>query len=197
MWHEKLKFIKLDFWERFVSFLQLLIWKFFHNGSKIYYNPYLLDCYDLKIKTKQAEDTYRRRSIIDLKKIDSVQLFLFTLKCCQKLKELKVENVRVKNIYFWGHTLTNFKSKSWNSKRTFQTTSKTIFTNLNSYFVIKLFTGTFCWVQTSYLWECWQTLYFVRCHGPNDFIAINTYLTQINIWWLFKHFLVLFRFDHG
>ena len=108
VWHEKLKIMKLDFWGRFVSFLQLLIWNFFHNGSKIYYNPYLLDCYDLKIKTKQAEDTHRRRSIIDLKKIDSVQLFLFTLKCCQKLKELKVENVRVKNIYFWGHTLTNF-----------------------------------------------------------------------------------------
>ena len=131
--------MKLDFWGRFVSFLQLLIWNFFHNGSKIYYNPYLLDCYDLKIKTKQAEDTYRKRSIIDLKKIDSVQLFLFTLKCCQKLKELKVENVRVKNIYFWGHTLTNFKSKMWNGKSTFQTTSKTIFTNLNSYFVIKLY----------------------------------------------------------
>ena len=139
MWHEKLKFIKLDFWERFVSFLQLLIWKFFHNGSKIYYNPYLLDCYDLKIKTKQAEDTYRRRSIIDLKKIDSVQLFLFTLKCCQKLKELKVENVRVKDIYFSSHTWTKLRSKGWKGKSTVLTTSKTIFTNLNSYFDIKLY----------------------------------------------------------
>ena len=91
-------------------------------------------------KSKQnKQKTCTEGSIIDLKKIDSVQLFLFTLKCCQKLKELKVENVRVKNIYFWGHTLTNFKSKSWNGKRTFQTTSKTIFTNLNSYFVIKLY----------------------------------------------------------
>ena len=45
----------------------------------------------------------------------------------------------VKNIYNWGHTLTNFKSKMWNGKSTFQTTSKMIFTNLNLYFVIKLY----------------------------------------------------------
>ena len=57
MWHEKLKIIKLDFWGRFVSFLQLLIWNFFHNASKIYPNPYEVDCYYLKIKTKHTEDT--------------------------------------------------------------------------------------------------------------------------------------------
>ena len=77
-----------------------------------------------------------------LKKLIQFNSFIYIqdkFKCCQKLEELKVENVRVKNIYFWGHTLTNFKSKSWNGKRTFQTTSKTIFTNLNSYFVIKLY----------------------------------------------------------
>ena len=53
-------------------------------------------------------------------------------------KKLKVEDFKVKNIYFLCHTLTNLKTKSWNGKSTFQTTSKTIFTDLNSYFDINV-----------------------------------------------------------
>ena len=53
-------------------------------------------------------------------------------------KKLKVENFKVKNIYFLCHTLTNLKTKPGNGKSTFQTTSKTIFTNLNSYFDINV-----------------------------------------------------------
>ena len=54
------------------------------------------------------------------------------------MKQLKVENFQVKNIYFSSHTWTKLRSKGWNGKSTFQTTSKTIFTNLNSYFDIKV-----------------------------------------------------------
>ena len=55
------------------------------------------------------------------------------------MKQFKVENFQVKNIYFSSHTWTKLTSKGWNGKNTVQTTSKTIFTNLNSYFDIKLY----------------------------------------------------------
>ena len=51
-------------------------------------------------------------------------------KCCLKIEELKLENLWTKHIYFWSHTLTDWKSKSWNGKRTFQTTSKMNFRHL-------------------------------------------------------------------
>ena len=59
-----------------------------------------------------------------LKKLIQFNSFIYIqdkFKCCQKLEELKVENVRVKNICFWGHTLTNFNSNSWNGKSTVRT----------------------------------------------------------------------------
>ena len=87
---------------------------------------------------KSKQNTQKTRSIIDLKEIDSVHIFLFTLKCCQKLKELKDENFQVKNSYFSSHTLTKFRSKLRNGKSTVQTTSKTIFINLNSFFDIRV-----------------------------------------------------------
>ena len=51
-------------------------------------------------------------------------------KCCLKIEELKLENLWTKLIYFWSHTLMDWKSKSWNGKRTFQTTSKMNFRHL-------------------------------------------------------------------
>ena len=61
------------------------------------------------------------------------------MKCCQKMEEIESWNPVSENIYFWAHTLTNFYSKSWNGKNKVQTTSKMIFTDLNSLFDKKLY----------------------------------------------------------
>ena len=72
-----------------------------------------------------------------LKKLIQFNSFIYIqdkFKCCQKLEELKVENMWTKNIYFWGDTLTNLISNLCIGKITHQTTSKMIFINLNSLF---------------------------------------------------------------
>ena len=43
------------------------------------------------------------------------------------------------NIYFWAHTLTDWKTNLWIGKSMVQTTSKMIFTNLNWFFDKKLY----------------------------------------------------------
>ena len=55
------------------------------------------------------------------------------------MEQLKVEIQWTKNIYFWDHTLTDWKTNSWIGKSMVQTTPKMIFTNLNSFFVKKLY----------------------------------------------------------
>ena len=55
------------------------------------------------------------------------------------MEEIESWNPVSENIYFWAHTLTNFYSKSWNGKNKVQTTSKMIFTDLNSLFDKKLY----------------------------------------------------------
>ena len=55
------------------------------------------------------------------------------------MEQLKVEIQWTKNIYFWDHTLTDWKTNLWIGKSMVQTTSKMIFTNLNSFFVKKLY----------------------------------------------------------
>ena len=59
-------------------------------------------------------------------------------KSCQKIKELKIENLQMRISYFSSHTLTEFRIKLRNGKSTLQSTSKTIFSNLNSFFDIKV-----------------------------------------------------------
>ena len=76
-----------------------------------------------------------------LKKLIQFNSFIYIqdkFKCCQKLEELKVENVRVKNICFWGHTLTNFNSNSWNGKSTVRTFCTMNFRSVREYFNIYL-----------------------------------------------------------
>ena len=62
-----------------------------------------------------------------------------TVWCCQKIEELKIENLWTKNSLFPSHTQTNLKYISWNGKNTVQSTSKMIFNFLNSYFDKKLY----------------------------------------------------------
>ena len=72
-----------------------------------------------------------------LKKLIQFNSFIYIqdkFKCCQKLEELKVENVRVKNICFWGHTLTNFNSNSWNGKSTVRTFCTMNFRSVREFF---------------------------------------------------------------
>ena len=50
------------------------------------------------------------------------------------MEELKVEIQWTKNVYFLGHTLTNWKTNLWIGKNMVQTTSKMIFNDLYLFF---------------------------------------------------------------
>ena len=90
-------FSKLDFWRRFVSFLQMLFWNFFVKRSKIIpILNYANVCFDLR---KCAGHNLP-------KKIRFSSTSLFTLKCFQKLEELKVGNLWSKHSFFPCHSRT-------------------------------------------------------------------------------------------
>ena len=92
--------------------------------------------FNFKIETNcSIEQTTRIFAKNCLNNSDLLLKRIEMLKCCKKKKKWKVENLTMKNIYFWSHTLTNFKSKLWNDKNTLQTTSKTIFRNLFQIFI--------------------------------------------------------------
>ena len=54
----------------------------------------------------------------------------------EKIESWKSVN---ENIYFWAHTLTDWKTNLWIGKSMVQTTFKMIFTNLNWFFDKKLY----------------------------------------------------------
>ena len=74
-----------------------------------------------------------------------------TVWCCQKIEELKIENLWTKNSLFPCHTQTNLKYISWNGKNTVQSTSKMIFNFLNSCFDKKLYGLIKVFVQYDYM----------------------------------------------
>ena len=68
------------------------------------------------------------------------------------MEEIESWNPVSENIYFWAHTLTNFYSKSWNGKNKVQTTSKMIFTDLNSLFDKKLYALMYRYIRVETVW---------------------------------------------
>ena len=59
-------------------------------------------------------------------------------KCCLKIKDLQMENLWLKNIYFLHHTLMHRKSRSWNGKSTVRTSCavnfRSVLETFNIYF---------------------------------------------------------------
>ena len=127
-----------------------------------------------------------------------------TVWCCQKIEELKIENLWTKNSLFPCHTQTNLKYISWNGKNTVQSTSKMIFNFLNSYFDKKLYglmliilfginfliDGSFGWKISSLrmlLWLTWlrkkvdNNLWNFGEHGGDDLGIIMRFFFFKNI----------------
>ena len=87
------------------KFTTIPMWFRFQNQNKLFY------------RTNTTQIFAKNR----LNNIDSLLKTIKMLKCCQKKKKFKVEEFKVKNIYFPCHTLTNSKSNSWNGKSTSRT----------------------------------------------------------------------------
>ena len=141
MWHKKIQFSKLDFLTRFVSFLPLHFFLF--SFLEVQIPPIFSLIFQNCSESKQIT-LYSKKRAVWLTSKKSIQfnfsyLRWSTVWCCQKIEELKIENLWTKNSLFPCHTQTNLKYISWNGKNTVQSTSKMIFNFLNSYFDKKLY----------------------------------------------------------
>ena len=138
VWHKKIQIFKLDIQTRFVSFLPLHLFYFHFLAVRIPPIPqFVFKIHEIKtyLSIAHAVKLTSKKSI----QFNFSYLHWSTVWCCQKIEELKIENLWTKNSLFPCHTQTNLKYISWNGKNTVQSTSKMIFTDLNSLFDKKLY----------------------------------------------------------